>query len=357
MLATESGGRIPNTVGAVLVLTGGSNLDIDRLQQVIAERTWRLPRMRQRLVRVPVGCGRPVWVDDPQFDLARHLRRQSCPAPGDEQALLAVAATVCARALPSSRPRWAAVLVSGLAQNKVALILVLHHVLADGIGGLAVLASLMDGVGSEAGYVESADHRAAPGPGVRELAIDAMHSRWSAIRTLPAVLRQLPDSFRSAGGLQAPPAGDCSLLQPTGPRRQFAVARADLGTLGAGARAGGATVNDALLAATAAALRVQLASRGERLDTFRITVPVAGRHQLPCRPSCRCSLPVRRPPVYLICPRPRRDRRHRHSLRPSTSIRPANAKAASQPASGISWRAVPMADAQQTPEWPGGHES
>jgi len=51
-----------------------------------------VPRLRQRLVRVPPGCGRPVWIDDPGFDAARHVRILPCPDPGDEQALLDVAA-------------------------------------------------------------------------------------------------------------------------------------------------------------------------------------------------------------------------------------------------------------------------
>ncbi len=276
MLATESGGQVPNCVGAVLMLTGGPNLDIDDLRRVIDERTHRLPRLRQRLVSAPIGCGRPVWVDDPQFDVARHIRRQSCPAPGDETALLGMAATICADALPPSRPRWVAVLVSGLAEDKVALILVLHHVLADGIGGLAVLASLMDGVVPTTMVEGPADDRARPT--AHELATDAMQSRWQAIRALPAALRQLPGSFRSAGGLHPPPAGDCSLLHPTGPRRQIGVARVNLAALHALAKTDGATVNDALLAVVGAALRDVLLSRGETLDFFRVTVPVAGRH-------------------------------------------------------------------------------
>lgn len=281
MLATESGGQIPNCVGAVLLLSGsgdpgGPNVNIDDALRVIAGRLCRIPRLRQRLVRVPFGCGRPVWVDDPHFDVGQHLRHLRCPAPGDDNALLRLAAAVSVAALPASRPRWAAVLVSGLADGKVALILVLHHVLADGIGGLAVLVGLTDEGVSAAD--SSQDRRFRHRPTVPQLFIDAQRSRWLALRSLPSVLRQLPGSFRSTGGLCPTPAGDCSLLGRTGPRRQIAVVRTDLDALHAAAAANGATVNDVLLAAVTAALHQVLQHRGETLDTFRITVPVAGSH-------------------------------------------------------------------------------
>jgi diacylglycerol O-acyltransferase len=145
LLAMESGGAVPEHVGAVLVLDAGTAFDVESAQRVLAERIRAVPRLRQRLVRQPYGCGRPVWVDDPRFDVAHHVRCRRCPAPGDEQALLDVAADVISEPLPRSRPLWAAVLVTDLAGGRVGLVLVLHHVLADGIDGLAILARLADG--------------------------------------------------------------------------------------------------------------------------------------------------------------------------------------------------------------------
>jgi diacylglycerol O-acyltransferase len=68
----------------------------------------------------------------------------TCPAPGDEQALLDQAWSVIESSLPRSAQLWAAMLVTGLADARVALVFVLHHVLADGVGGLTVLANLVD---------------------------------------------------------------------------------------------------------------------------------------------------------------------------------------------------------------------
>jgi hypothetical protein len=125
------------------VLTGWT-LDLPHTQALLAERARAVPRLRQRLIGTPPGCGHRIWVDDPDFDIRRHVREARCPAPGDERALLDTAVTVITERLPRSRPLWSAVFVTGLAGDAVAVVLVIHHVLADGIGGLAVLANLAD---------------------------------------------------------------------------------------------------------------------------------------------------------------------------------------------------------------------
>ena len=95
-------------------------------------------------MRPPLGCGAQIWVDDPAFDPARHVRVRHCPAPGDEPTLLDLAA-VMTEPLSRAHPPWAAVVVPGLAGGELAVVLVLHHVLADGLGGLAILSRLVDG--------------------------------------------------------------------------------------------------------------------------------------------------------------------------------------------------------------------
>jgi diacylglycerol O-acyltransferase / wax synthase len=104
-----------------------------------------VPRLRQRLVRVPLGCGGPIWVDDPGFDIRRHVRAVACREPGNEPALLDTALSVIMRPLPRTAPLWSAVVVTRPVGGGLALAIVLHHALADGVGGLAVLAELIDG--------------------------------------------------------------------------------------------------------------------------------------------------------------------------------------------------------------------
>jgi diacylglycerol O-acyltransferase / wax synthase len=266
LLAIDAGSRLPEHLGAVLVLDPGAGFDVEAACRVLAERAHAVPRLRQRLVWLPPGLGRPVWVDDPDLDPARHVRVMPCPAPGDERALLDLAAAVALVPLPRSRPRWAALLVPGVAGGRVGLVLVLHHVLADGVGGIGVLARLADGAGQATGAFPR------PRPSIRQLAADAASSR---LRRLARWIRR-PERSRAGARVTAhSPAVPCSLLRPTGPRRRLATARVDLAALRDTAHRHGGTVNDALLAAVAGALRVLLAHRGETVEEFRIGVMVA----------------------------------------------------------------------------------
>jgi hypothetical protein len=198
---------------------------------VIADRVRGVPRMRQRLVDAPFGCGRPFWIDDPRFDVREHVRSIRCAAPGDEQALLAAVAGAVTMPLPRTRPLWSATLVTGLAEGRSALVMVFHHVLADGIGGLAVLARLVDGLpgAPDPGF-------RAPSPRRHDLLSDAWRSRLHALGRLPAGTRRLRAGAAElgAGGTGRPPR--CSLNRPTGRRSALAVARVDLAPVVAAAR-------------------------------------------------------------------------------------------------------------------------
>ena len=126
---------VPEQFGVVLLLDQDARFDLPGARRLIAERIPAVPRLRQRLIRTPFGCGGPIWVDDAGFDIGSHVRAVACGEPGDEQALLDTALAVIAAPLRRTAPLWSAVLVTGLADGRVALVLVLHHVLADGVGG------------------------------------------------------------------------------------------------------------------------------------------------------------------------------------------------------------------------------
>jgi diacylglycerol O-acyltransferase len=89
---------------------------------VLADRIRSVPRLRQVLARVPPGCGRPIWVDDPTFSTDQHIRHVNFPSPGDEHALLEVVAGLVTRRLRMDRPPWHACVVTGLADGRIALI-------------------------------------------------------------------------------------------------------------------------------------------------------------------------------------------------------------------------------------------
>ena len=98
-LAMEAG-KIPQQFAAILLLEPSGDLSLPRFRQVISERILAIPRLRQRLVKVPVGCGHPVWVDDRDFHIDQHVRAVSCRHPGDERAVFDTALSVIMEPLP-----------------------------------------------------------------------------------------------------------------------------------------------------------------------------------------------------------------------------------------------------------------
>jgi diacylglycerol O-acyltransferase / wax synthase len=283
-------GRAAGHIGAVLVLGTAPGFTVAEARRVLGERIRAVPRLRQRLYRAPPGCGRPYWADDPAFDINDHVRQVCCPPPGDERALLDLAAAQLREPMPRSRPLWSATFVTGLAGGGTGLagggtglLVIMDHVLADGIAGLAVLGTLVDQAAETARA--RADRFPAPAPRARELAADAWRGR------LRRAGRPEPGAPRQAGGLRRiregmAELGDArpprrrpatSLNRPVGPRRRLDIVAVDLVGLRDLGHAYGGTVNDVLLAAVAGALRTLLAARGEQLGEVTITVPVAAR--------------------------------------------------------------------------------
>jgi diacylglycerol O-acyltransferase / wax synthase len=257
-------------VGAVLVLDSGPEFSLPGARRLLDERIRAVPRLRQRLYRGPPGRGRPYWADDPDFDLGAHVGQVRCPAPGDERALLDVAAARLCEPLPPSRPMWSATFVTGVAGEQTGLVFVLDHVLADGVAGLSLLGRLADqlpGTAAGAGTTARAGAAAAPaGPGTagRERSPRRLRRLRAAVTELG--LARLPHGVPAT-----------SLNRPVGPRRRIDVVAADLAAVRELGHAHGGTVNDVLLAAVAGALRSLLAARGEQLDQVTIVVPVAAR--------------------------------------------------------------------------------
>ncbi|EWT03179.1 hypothetical protein N865_01855 [Intrasporangium oryzae NRRL B-24470] len=306
-LATDRG-PVPTNIGAVLVMDGGgegagdggAELDLAAVRSLLGRRVCRVPRLRQVLETVPIGAGRPVWVDDAAFAIERHVTGR---VAHDETELLRVAADLACTRLPRDRPLWAACWVSGLPDGRGALILVIHHVLTDGLGGLAVLAELCD--------PSDDDDRAGSGAASRDLApvarpsshtlrADAGHDRlvalghaWGSAR---AAVRGVRELMVARGGASASTGGRgarregvradrrglrlaarTSLNRPTGSRRRLSTVEVALADVREAAHAHGCTVNDLLLSAIGGAVGGVLAQRGEHPDELVVSVPVSVR--------------------------------------------------------------------------------
>ena len=219
-----------------------------------------------------------MWSESAVASGQDQVETARCPEPGGDGGLLALAAELVCRPLPRERPLWRAVVVTDVEVDRAAVVLVLHHVLADGVGGLAILSRLTDPGGPDQVEVSTRQRpRAFPSGG--QLVADALRDRLDRLRRLPASVRRLVDAvriIRPLGGTHATPS---SLNQVTGRHRQFAVVEVDLGSLAHAAHAHAATINDLLLLAVATALHDLLAMRGEKMDEVVLSMPVSERRQ------------------------------------------------------------------------------
>src|SRR4051794_16970617 len=134
----------PMHVSGVLILEkppGG----VEALAALVAARLSLVPRYRQRVAEVPGHLANPVWVDDPDFDLAYHVRRSGLPRPGTEEQLLDLVSRLSSRPLDRRRPLWEAYLVEGLSGDRVAVVTKTHPALVDGLSALDLGQVLLNG--------------------------------------------------------------------------------------------------------------------------------------------------------------------------------------------------------------------
>src|SRR6185369_5659817 len=103
-----------------------------------------VPRYRQKLAFPPAGSGRPLWVDDPDFNLEYHVRQTALPTPGSEEQLFNLASRIFSQQLDRSKPLWELWVVEGLDDGGFALISKTHHAMVDGISGVDLATVMFD---------------------------------------------------------------------------------------------------------------------------------------------------------------------------------------------------------------------
>jgi hypothetical protein len=257
-LSLETRAR-PMHLGAVAVFSGP--VPLARLRTLLAERAARLPALRV------AGSWFPSWWPASDFDPAAHVRGFEVRG---RHAFEAYVAGWLAAPLDLSRPPWEVHVVTGLPDDRFAVLMKLHHSLADGAGAVALAGALLDG-----GQVSHLKSATPPGYGLGETAAMA-----------GAVAR----------AVRRPPVP--AMLTSGGTARRVAFVRLDLADVRQIRRQHGGTTNDVVLAVLAGGLREWLRSRDVRVDglTPRALIPVntrarggAGGNQLS---GFLCDLPV-----------------------------------------------------------------
>jgi diacylglycerol O-acyltransferase len=261
--------RAPLHVGWTLRLDGQAPT-LAALRRHLDARLDRIPRFRRRLARLAGGL---AWVDDPAFDVARHVDRVSLPAPGDAAALRDCAGALLSRPLDRDRPLWRMYLVDGLRDGGFALVGQAHHALVDGIAAVEVALLLFDD-GSE--DVPSRWRAEAAPPAASALRETTTERAKAGLRGLGSLARAAARPSETAGALRgiAAPAPQTRLDRSVTAHRVVGFGSAPLEGVREAAHRRGATVNDVLLAASALALGRALARRGDRPHALKALVPV-----------------------------------------------------------------------------------
>jgi diacylglycerol O-acyltransferase len=278
----------PMHIGGVSIFEGPAP-PFDALEEMVASKLDLVPRYRQKVRFVPLGLGRPVWVDDPHFNLSYHLRHTALPGPGTDEVLRRTAARIFAQHLDRGKPLWEIWMVEGLDQNRWALLSKVHHCMVDGVSATDLMTVMFEGAPSSE---ELSAWEPGPEPSGAELVVKTITHRSfvpsEQLRTMRAALRAPRRSLVQAAEIMRGmtsaarvlrPLGSSSLTGPVGPHRTWTWAHLRLADVKRVREGLGGTVNDVVLAIVSGGLRELLESRGEEVEerSIRALVPVSVR--------------------------------------------------------------------------------
>ncbi|WP_068270440.1 WS/DGAT/MGAT family O-acyltransferase [Aldersonia kunmingensis] len=281
----------PIHIGSLMIVDNAAGaLDYEKLLALVESRLPEVPRYRQKIREVPFGLGRPVWVDDREFDITYHIRRSALPKPGSDDQLDELVARLASRPLDPSRPLWEMYLVEGLSGDRMALFTKTHAALADGIEALEICHVILE-AGEAPPPVDQIWMPAREPSGLSLIGDALVHMASRPTDTAESVRRFIEEASVTAGDVAKTLAGYASVLgtatgsAPTSPlnatvsrNRRFDVVRTNLEDYRKIRSSRGGSINDVILAVISGALRNWLMSRGEPITestTLRAIVPMS----------------------------------------------------------------------------------
>ncbi len=288
----------PMHVGSVAIFDGPAPTYGDVVRLLLSKLPV-VPRYRQRVREVPLQVGRPMWIDDPHFQILYHVRHTAVPGPGSDEQLRNLAGRVLGQRLDLSKPLWELYLVEGLEDDRWAIISKVHHCMVDGVAGSdlmqlmfdlspdathesprdwtpqrspssagLVAGAVADAVASPLRQVTSGTGLGGPGRIAKGVLSSGKTVASTVASTLPSLAKQaLTPTARSLNG-------------PIGPHRRWAWTSAQFEEFKEVRTALGGTVNDVVLTSISSGFRDLLQGRGELSSeklVVRTMVPVSVR--------------------------------------------------------------------------------
>ena len=280
-------------VGAVMIFEGPAPPH-EEFCEHISSRLHLVPRYRQKLVFPRLQMGRPLWTDDPAFNIDYHVRSTALPKPGSTEQLRLLTGRIFSQRLDRSKPLWEIWLIQGLEDGRFALINKTHHALVDGVSGIDLTTVLFD-LDREPAEIPHPERQWSPGPEPSDAHVVARGLSdlvKAPIGLAERALKSASDPTRAAGELRETVEGagevlwgtvsrapECPLNVPIGPHRRVVWVDAKLADLKEIKNELGGTVNDVFLTIVSGALTRWLRSRGVRTEGLELrgAVPVSVR--------------------------------------------------------------------------------
>jgi WS/DGAT/MGAT family acyltransferase len=277
------------TIVAVLLLD--RPIGRDRLLADLGTATHVIPRLRQRVVGRPLRIGPPYWETDRHFELEQHVAFVDAPAGVDDELIAAVVEPLASSPMDRRRPLWECTYVGGPA-GPAALVVRAHHTMTDGLGGIALLDSVLERDRGGAPREPAAGGAWTP-PGRPTEAAGDGGRRLRSVVELPARAASLAGSAlthpvesvdrtrsvaRSTARLLAPSSAPLSpLMRERSAGRRVGMISTDLDRLHRAVQAQGCTVNHAFFAGVLGGVADYHKAHGRPVDNLRVSMPVSVR--------------------------------------------------------------------------------
>jgi diacylglycerol O-acyltransferase / wax synthase len=268
----------------------------DRLRDALALRIKAMPEFREKLADNRLNLDHPVWVEDRDFDVDRHLHRIGLPAPGGRVELAEICGHIASLTLDRSRPLWEMWIIENVAGTdahdggRLAVLTKVHHAGVDGVTGANLMSQLcttepdapppdpVDGAGdaSDLEIAVSGAIKFATRP------LKLMNVLPSTVSTVVDTVRRARNGLSMAAPFNAP---KTAFNANVSGRRNVAFAQLDLEDIKTVKNHFGVKVNDVVMALVAGVLRRFLLDRDELPDSTLVAMVPVSVHDKSDRPG------------------------------------------------------------------------